>query len=327
MTSKKVFYTTILLSACIIAVIVSFNVYMNEYGLFGNAKGKSIKVWNNERTSKYLLSYNYIPANFEGILIGPSVSDNIETKKISGFKIYNTSINGGNISELKYIAENVIHNGNLKFIIVCLYPYLTKNHGRKTSSIDPREYWGTLGSWETVKLYKEKILTKLNLKQNLNNDYGCNNFLIEAEEPIIPRQIGTNIITKENLNENMITNNNRNFQTEHIDEVAYNELAYVLKLARDRKTQIFAFYYPYYINNFDIVKFNSYKDRIDKLFMRHDVVWDFNNDEHLKFRNDSNNYSDKKHLSWTGTNYLICEINNKLNLFYRRNFNEAHQQE
>jgi len=152
MTFKKYFYGTIGVSLCIIISIIAFNIYMNEYGLFGNAKGKSIKIWHDERTSKYLLSYNYIPANFEGILIGPSVSVNLNTKKINDFKIYNASLNGGNISELKYIADNIIQRGNLKFIIICLYPYMTKDHGRKTSSIDPREYWGSLGSKQALEL-------------------------------------------------------------------------------------------------------------------------------------------------------------------------------
>jgi len=74
------------------------NVYMNGYGLFGDVKEKFITLWHNERTSKYLFSFNYIPSNFEGMLIGSSVSDNLNTKKISKFKVYNASINGGNAS-------------------------------------------------------------------------------------------------------------------------------------------------------------------------------------------------------------------------------------
>ncbi|MGD0280244.1 MAG: hypothetical protein ABSC11_13195, partial [Smithella sp.] len=164
MTSKSFFLKTILLSLTIISGIMLFNLYMNEYGLFGDVRGKSKIFCNNERTSKYLLSYKYIPTNFEGILIGPSLSDNLNTKDISGFKIYNTSISGGNISELKLIAENVIQKGNLKFIIICLNYYITKDHGCKTSHMNPQEYWGSLGSKETIKLYIERILIKLGIR-------------------------------------------------------------------------------------------------------------------------------------------------------------------
>jgi hypothetical protein len=292
---------------------------MNEYGLFGDAKGKSIKVWYDQRSTKYLLSFNYIPANFEGILIGPSVSNNLDTKEISDFKIYNGSLNGGNISELKYIAENAIRKGNLKFMIVCLFPYITKDHGRKTSSIDPHEYWGTLGSRDMVKLYAAKFLTRYNLMKNYNNDYGCFKFQIEkAQKQVLQKDSGEDSKAKVNSNVIKGKNNNIEFFPEYIDEVAYKELDDVLKLARDRNVQIFAFYYPYYIENFNEAKFNSYKDRIDKLFTSRDFVWNFNEDKYSEFRSDLKNYYDKGHLSNSGTDFIIREINHKLITFYKR---------
>jgi len=313
MTFRKFFYSCILFSVCIISVIVSFNVYMNEYGLFGNAKGKSIKIWDNERTSKYLLSYNYIPANFEGILIGPSVSDNLDTKKISGFRIYNASLNGGNISELKYIAENVIQRGKLKFIVICLSPYITKDHGRKTSSIDKQEYWSSLGSKQTLKFYLDKFIILLGFRYDIYNDYGYNNFNLIMEMPIVAKTKA--IIKRDN---SAITKAKVN-QKEFIDGIAYNELSEIINLSRKRGAKIFGFYYPYYIENYNEKRFKTYKENIDKLFDEKDIIWNLNTDEHLAFRSDLSNYYDKDHLSWKGTDYLIREINNKLNAFYNRN--------
>ncbi len=311
MTFKKFFYTTLLLSACFITVTVSFNIYMNEYGLFGSAKGKSIKIWDNERTSKYLLSYNYIPANFEGILIGPSVSDNLDTKKISGYKIYNASLNGGNISELKYIVENIIHNGNLKFIIVCLYPYITKDHGRKTSYINQKEYWSSLGSMQTLKFYGHKISALFGFSHDVYNDYGYNNIKLLAEKSTATKQpiikIDNVAITKLTLN-----------QVEFIDGIAYNELLELINLSRKRGVKIFGFYYPYFMANYDEKRFKTYKEKIDKIFDKNDLIWNLNDDEHLAFRCDLSNYYDGKHLSREGANYLVREINDKLDMFYRR---------
>jgi len=56
------------------------------------------------------------------------------------------------------LVENVITKGHMKLMIVCLDPYLTKNHGKKTSAIDPKEYWSTLGSLLTIKYYIKKYL-------------------------------------------------------------------------------------------------------------------------------------------------------------------------
>ncbi len=310
MTFKKYFYSTIGVSLCIILSIIAFNIYMNEYGLFGNAKGKSIKIWHDERTSKYLLSYNYIPANFEGILIGPSVSVNLNTKKINDFKIYNASLNGGNISELKYIADNIIQKGNLKFLIICLYPYMTKDHGRKTSSIDPREYWGSLGSKQVVELYIDKLFIKFGFRHDRYNDYGHNNYNLIAEKPDIePAKELQNAIDKAKPEE---TAN----KLETIDEIAYNELVQLVNAARKKGIKIFGFYYPYYMEKYNEAAFTAYKDKIDKIFTKDDFIWNMNSEEYINFRSDLSNYYDKGHLSWKGADYLIREINNKLIMFY-----------
>lgn len=316
MTFRKFFYGSILLSICIISVIVSFNVYMNEYGLFVNPKGMPIKIWNNERFSKHLLSFNYIPANFEGILIGASVSDNLDTKKISGFKIYNASINGGNISELKYIAENVILSGKLKFIIICLYPYITKDHELKPSYISQQNYWASLGSKETLYFYLHKLFTTLGLTYDTYNDYGYNNYNLIAEKQVVAK---AELITKSHPKSDSDTKKKSNDnELIFIDKIAYNELSSILILSRKKGVKVFAFYYPYYIEKYNEKRFKTYKEKIDKLFDERDVIWNLNNDEHLAFRSDLSNYYDGEHLSWKGTKYVIREISNKLNLFYRR---------
>ena len=321
MTFKKYFYGTIGVSLCIILSIITFNLYMNEYGLFGNARGKSIKIWHDERTSKYLLSYNYIPANFEGILIGPSVSVNLNTKKINDFKIYNASLNGGNISELKYIADNIIQRGNLKFIIICLYPYMTKDHGRKTSSIDAREYWGSLGSKQAVELYIDKLFIKLGFRHDRYNDYGHNNYNLIKEKPNMkpPKALP---ITNNKANPEETAN-----KVETIDEIAYNELVQLVKAARKKGIKIFGFYYPYYIEKYNESALTSYKDKIDKIFTNDDFIWNMNSREYTSFRSDLSNYYDKGHLSWKGAAILLKDINNKLSTFYNQRPKVINEQE
>jgi hypothetical protein len=317
MTFKKFFYSSVIISICTITAIVLFNIYMNEYGLFGNAKGMSINIWNNERTSMYLLSFNYIPANFEGILIGPSFSDNLDTKKISGFKIYNASIDGGNITELKYIAENIIQRGNLKFIIICLSPYMTKNNGMKTSDISPQKYWGALGSKEMLYRYLYKLFTMLGLRYDIYNDYGHMNFNLWLEKQEIAKSELVTQSRPERNSDKMKKNNDNDI--EFIDKIAYNELSEILILSRKKGVKIFGYYYPYYIERYNEKRFKTYKERIDKLFDEKDVIWNLNDDKHMAFRSDPSNYYDRTHLSVKGTNYVLSEINNQLSLFYRRN--------
>ena len=322
MTFKKFFYSSLLISICIVTAIVLFNVYMNEYGLFGNTKGMSINIWNNERTSKYLLSFNYIPTNFEGILIGPSVSNNLDTKKISDFKIYNASIDGGNVSELKYIVENVIQKGNLKFIIICLSPYITKDNGPKTSGISQQQYWGALGSKEILYRYLYKLFTMLGLRYDIYNDYGCMNFNLWFEKQVVAK---SELVTKSHPERNVDKQKrNNDNEIEFIDKIAYNELSEILTLSRIKGVKIFGYYHPYYIEKYNERRFQTYKEIIDKLFNENDVVWNLNDEKYMVFRSDPSNYYDRSHFSSKGTHYVIREISNQLNLFYQRNSTEAH---
>lgn len=312
MTFKAFFYRAILSSVCIIIATVLFNICMNEYALFGNAGGKTINIWQNERTTKYLLSYNYIPSNFNGILFGPSVSDNLNTKLIKNYRIYNASLNGGNISEIKLIVENVIQRGQLKFMVVCLFPYLTKDHGRKTSYIDPQEYWGSLGSREMIRFYIKKYLIIHGILGGYYNDYGYYDFILEAnkhKKPMQNKKVNGPQATKKN--DQLIDHP----QEEYIDEIAYCELDRVLRAARKRNIQIIAFYYPYYIEKFNEYRYMTYRKRIDSIFTRRDILYDMNTKEYDYFRKDNSNYFDKVHLSQRGADRLIKEINGILDKY------------
>jgi hypothetical protein len=136
MTSKRfVAETFVVIMLLFMVMSVSVNRF-NDYGLFEDVTGKSFEVMGNERTDKLLFSFNYIPNNFEGILIGPSLSDNLNTKDIKDYKIYNASINGGNVTELRKIVDTIaMFNNNIRFIIICLDPYITKDSGMKTTAM------------------------------------------------------------------------------------------------------------------------------------------------------------------------------------------------
>src|SRR5687768_4922851 len=74
MTASRFLKRTSIISTLAIACIVLANMTIDIYGLFLPVKGKALPVYNNERLSKYLLSYRYIPQNFEAAIIGTSLS-------------------------------------------------------------------------------------------------------------------------------------------------------------------------------------------------------------------------------------------------------------
>lgn len=277
------------------ACIVLFNFAMNEYGLFGDVTGRSIKIWHNDRTSKYLLSFNYIPVNFDGILMGPSVSTNIDVKRLSGYKFYNISLGGGNVTELKYIADNAIIRGKMKALIICLYPYMTKNSGRKTTYIDPHEFWGALGSREILNLYISKILIQYGMSPDFFDDHGS--WLVKG-----PETAGQPFQDRRIKPEDML----------HIDANAYRELSEIVRLARNKGIRIFGYYYPFQYGKLDTAGFRIYQQRINCLFNKRDVIWDLNTNEYMFFKMNQTNYNVTGHLSAKGAEFILKDIQGKI---------------
>jgi len=282
--------------------MVSFNIYMNEYGLFGDVKGKSIKIYGDERTSKYLLSFNYIPSNFDGLLIGSSVSDNIDPKEFVGRRIYNASINGAAVAELKILVDNVLAKGDLKCVIVSLYPILTEGDEKRTSRMVSQEYWSSLGSIGTLDFYRTKILIRYGGMYDYFNDYGRYNYNLRKagrDSMGLIQQKAARMEPNE-----AITVNDR----------AYKELDALLKTLRAKGTKIFAYYHPIPQDYFVLYEksYRSYQKRMNALFDSTDVLWDYNTAEFTDFRKDYTNYCDDIHLSRKGIDTVTRHINTKL---------------
>ena len=284
--------------------VISFNVYMNEFGLFGDAKGKALKIYGYEKTTKYLFSYNYIPANFDGILIGPSLSDQMmDTREFKKYKVYNLSMDGGNISELKYAVDNVLKYGHLKVMIICLDPYITINHGTKSSQINPREYYSTLGSLFILKYYVYKILG-IRYKEFQDETIG----FTHNEYPDKDKN------STKHIDELVKEFNTKDIKSDlyslHVDKIAFQELSEIIKDARKKSVQIIAYYYPRPKRIFEHKNYYQdyllYKEMIDNLLsINEDIVIDFNTPKYNYIRDNDSLYSDGLHLTKKGAIEVI----------------------
>ena len=85
----------------------------DPYGLFQNPAGRKLFACLADREAKYLLSERYVPANFNGLIIGPSTGLNWEPPAIPHVRIYNESVVGANASEEKRIIDRALQNGSL----------------------------------------------------------------------------------------------------------------------------------------------------------------------------------------------------------------------
>ena len=217
-------------------------------------------------------------------------------------------MDGGNISELKFATDNVLTSNKIKYLIICLYPYLTQNHGTKGNEIDPKEYWGSILSFLPLKILLCKIRTKLfpNTDKFHSSTWGYNDAnILRAHKPP-----GTT------YNLSFMPTIQKNPDPIYIDPIAYNELRDVINLARKNNVRILAYYYPIFYNAHINQKYNGtwdkYKNKISQLFTDADLVWDMNDPEYYYITRNPVSYYDGCHLNYTAAIQVLKVIETKL---------------
>ncbi len=150
MTSKKFIVISTVLILILLSLQGLFFYQKDFFALFH--KSTSQRIWGLEKTSKYLLAHKYIPENFDALLIGPSMSANLNPEELTGANFYNLSMQGGNVTEVKAALDVALSKGSFKYLIICLYPFFTKDHGIKGAQISEKEYWGSLFSFLPLRI-------------------------------------------------------------------------------------------------------------------------------------------------------------------------------
>jgi len=167
---------TVSIALLLAAAVVSANVAVDIYGLFRDPTQRSLRPYGDERLAKYLLSLRYVPANFDGALIGTSVSANWPTGNMQSSRLYNESLEGGNIVEEKAILEQLLVCPRIRAAILIVHPWLTATHDMKTVELAPREVWGALGSKHLFDAYKNVVDIRLGREPQLFDGAGTETF-------------------------------------------------------------------------------------------------------------------------------------------------------
>lgn len=304
----------VLSSVLVIGLIIALNAYIDIYGLFWGRKDRVVYI--NERTSKYLFSYRYIPENFDGFIIGPSLSANLNSANLKNYKVYNASIMGANISELDYLVKNICAKGKMKFAIVCLDPYLTKDYGKKSANIDPKEYWGALGSTNLMKTYLLSFVRKKNLlpgkyAPNIYNTYGWNNFELEMRNLDPEKAIQEKIKTKSP-------------ESTDIHPQAYIQLDSTLRTLRAHHVKVIGYFspVPYELRKIGAVGYDKFEAQIAALFDDRDILLNLNDEKYKAVTSDYKSYIDHGHLSAQGQAFVLGELQKVLttNLVVSKNY-------
>ena len=302
MNARKFCLRIFLYAIAIMGVLVAVNWYIDIYGLFRNSTGRDISIYSDERTAKYLLAHRYVPDNFDGYILGPSLSANMDPQVIEGPKIYNLSMMGANITEESAVVRKAMERKIPSLVIICVHPYLTLDHGMKTGMINEREYFGALGSASLYKSYALWMIRKMNLapgkypSKQFNgsgyNDYGVTLVKMPVEEKIAEQ------LTRDDAIKTTI------------DPVAWEEFKSLVNELNQKNVKVIAYFHPLPFPIYDKFRgpLDEYKKTMDGFLNGKADVIDFNSPSYESFTKDLTNYIDHGHLSYKGQEYILKEI-------------------
>src|SRR2546421_10543749 len=145
MSSRRWLVVTIAAALAAVALVVGANSALDIYGLFRDPTGRALPVYGNERVAKYLLGRRYVQANFDGVLIGSSVSANWSVGTMHSARLYNESVNGGNRVEEETLLDQVLENGGARVAPPLVPPVLAPSHQCQLGALPPRPDWGGVG--------------------------------------------------------------------------------------------------------------------------------------------------------------------------------------
>ncbi len=147
------------------AVVCAANYFVDPFGVFRDAHGRSLSVYENERTAKYLLNEKYVPQNFDALLIGSSISANWRTSLIEGAHVYNESIDGGNAAEEQLLVEQALPTGHFKYALVLISPFITRGHQFNEGGMGKPTRREALGSINLLREEMNEVLVATGQKQ------------------------------------------------------------------------------------------------------------------------------------------------------------------
>ena len=128
MTARLWIFTTFSTIAAVVGASAAIAYAVDPYGILRDPKGRDLIVYFFELKAKFLVNERYVPANFDGLIIGPSSSANWDVPSLAGARIYNESIPGGNAAEEQMLVDRALDKGHFKMAVFILEPSMTANH-------------------------------------------------------------------------------------------------------------------------------------------------------------------------------------------------------
>lgn len=297
MTTRTWMAETIGLVAAVTLAVAVTNWSIDFYGIFRGAKGLHLAGYGDARSAKYLLNQRYVPDNFNSLIIGPSISANWDGRGLEGLRAYNDSTLGGNIVELKAIADQALASSKIRVVILIVHPYLTATHDFKTVPLTPQLNNGALGSIGLAEAYKQRLRKKLHLEKPDFDAFGVFDY--------------TNIPDKMNPNEKLLMAPGTDFDVDPIAMQTYRDFEAELHARNVRIIYVI----PPFLQSIYAGKREAFKKYTNMILadkIEQDRVIDFTSGEFTAFRSLPEFFLGV-HLTNEAARRVVAVINERLN--------------
>jgi hypothetical protein len=303
--SRRFLLATLGVTAALCAAFAAVNARVNFYGVFGDVRGASREVVSNERWTKYMYAFNYIPANFDGMLIGSSVSDNLDTSQIRGYRVYNACLGGGDSTEEELIVDSALdHGAHLRVLLVSLDRPLLDDRGRKAGGMEPRDYWSALGSLQLLRDYAALAGIRARVLPERWSAFGVQDYELSGMPRVDADAVAKDVLARDP--------HARIIQT---DALAVGELDALFKRVRGRGARLVGFFPPVYQPVYAASSYGEFERTAHALFAPGERIIDFNDGAFPAITTNALNFRDGIHLSRAGAALVTATLAETVNRF------------
>jgi hypothetical protein len=275
MTNRRWIFVSLTLLFVLAAVVCVVNLIADPFGVFRSTRGRSLSVYENERTAKFLLNQKYVPENFDALLIGSSISANWRTSMIHNARVYNESIDGGNAAEEQLLVSQALPAGHFRYALLVIAPFLTHSHQFNEGGMGRPTRREALGSINVLREEMNATAVHLGLQQR--------EFFADGSKTLHTPRRGIGGFPME---------------TFVIDPEALADYKQLIHDLRSRGIAIIFVQPPFYEPIYQSIRatMDVYL-RTTGLLNADDVMIDFNGPKYKAFRADRSNFDDGIHLS------------------------------
>jgi hypothetical protein len=280
MIARRWIFLTFAIILAVVGVLTAVAYALDPYGVLRDPTGRSLKVFDNERKVKFLMNKRYVPANFNGLIVGTSASANWDMPILNGIKIYNESLEGGDAPEERILVNEAMQTGHYKLAILILSHAMTKEHSIK-DQFDKVNITAAIGSLYLIE-DEVRLGLLLNHRRFTRSDTAPNGQIeLLYHKNLTPKQLPSDQL--------------------RFDPIALQQYRDLVNSLISAGTKIVYVVPPMHEPCYQLNK-ATYNPNLQtgREFLPPGPIIDFNGPEYLALRSDTDNYLDCWHLSSKG---------------------------